>query len=174
MIHSKHGLTLFIISLFCITSAWSTPSDRQKKITGTQKTATIDANSGKTVLIGNVIIRQGALIIYADKVSLETDKVTNELVYMLAEGQPVRFIDTPVENGYPVEAKGLQIEFLPLKNTIITTGQAQITQQGNQANGERIEYNTVTGLMTIESKRAITGNNDDNQAELIIQPGVLN
>lgn len=170
------NLKTLIIVLCCLSFslAWALPEDREKEITGQADRQTFAANSGTTVLIGNVIIRQGALTIYADKVTIETDETTDELSYMLAEGTPVRFIDTPSADDGEVTVTGATIEFFPLKNTIITLGDAKILQTGNQAQGERIEYDTVTGIMIIESRRVLTGNDNDAQAEFILQPGSRN
>lgn len=174
MTHLKATKLFFILLGLSISCVWALPEDREKEITGQADRQTFAANSGTTVLTGNVIIRQGALTIYADKVTIETDETTDELRYMLAEGAPVRFIDTPSADDGEVTVTGATIEFFPLENTIITLGDAKILQTGNQAQGERIEYDTVTGVMTIESRRLLTGNDSDAQAEFILQPGSRN
>lgn len=163
-----------LVSLCAASLALALPEDRNKPINGKADSNTIDANSGKTVLVGQVVITQGALIIYADKVTIETDEISNQLSYLLAEGNPVRFFDQPVANGDTVAVQGLRVEFFPNENKIITLGQAQITQIGNKAEGERIIYLTDTGVMTIDSERTLTGRASGKQAELLIQPGAAN
>ncbi|ATX77513.1 lipopolysaccharide transport periplasmic protein LptA [Reinekea forsetii] len=170
----KKTALLMLVSLCAASLALATPEDRNKPITGKADTNTMDANSGKTVLIGQVVITQGALIIYADKVTIETDPVSDQLSYLLAEGKPVRLFDQPVADGEMVQVQGLRVEFFPNENKIITLGQAQVTQVGNKAEGERIIYLTDTGVMTIESERAITGQPGGKQAELLIQPEAVN
>ncbi|MEJ2062547.1 MAG: lipopolysaccharide transport periplasmic protein LptA, partial [Reinekea sp.] len=134
-------------------------------------TTTIDLNSNKSVLTGNVVITQGLLTIYADRVELENDEITNDLTYVYAIGNPVRMIDTPIADKPPVEVTGHTVEYFPADNMIITIGDARITRSGSKASGERIEYNSFTSVMTIKAKRIISGNPDDKQAELIIEPG---
>jgi len=170
----KKTALLALASLCVATLAWATPEDRNKPITGKADSNTIDANTGKTILLGQVVITQGALIIYANKVTIETEGQTNRLSYLLAEGNPVRLYDQPVADGETVEVQGLRIEFFPNDNKIITLGQAKITQVGNQADGERIIYQTDTGVMTIESEQTVTGQPGGKRAELLIQPGALN
>jgi len=165
-----------LLMLACLCTAnltWATPEDRNKMITGKADSNSIDANTGKSILLGKVVITQGALIIYADKVTIETEGEENRLSYLLAEGNPVRLYDQPVADGEMVEVQGLRLEFFPNDNKIITLGEAQITQVGNQADGERIIYHTDTGVMTIESKQTVTGQPGGKRAELLIQPGAL-
>lgn len=160
-----------IICIGVASNVIAVPEDRDKPITGVANKTTFDANAGISIFSGNVQINQGALTIYADEVVFERDDTTGELTYLLATGNPVRFVDTPNANEAPIEVRGEKIEFFQLENRIITTGTASLTQDSNQAVGERIEYNTVTGVMTIESAIVVNGDNDAEQATFTLQPG---
>ena len=166
-------LSFFLTLLTFSTSSalWALPEDREKRIESTADTTTIDLNTNKSVLTGHVVITQGMLTIYADRVELENDPVTNKLTYVYAIGNPVRMIDTPTLGKPPVHVNGHTIEYFPDKSLVITNGDAVITRASSEAHGERIEYNSLTGLMTIKAKRLLSGNPQDNQAELIIEPG---
>lgn len=172
----KHYSKVFgcLITMLCLSSVIEAlPEDRDKPIRGKADSNQLNANTGVTVLTGNVVITQGMLEIYADKVTLEVDPVTNQLTYLIAEGAPATFFDQPSLEQSIVEVSGSNIEVYPLQNQVITTGEAQLTQDGNTASGEKIEYNTLSGLMTIISRRSLLGDPDEEQAELIIQPGTL-
>lgn len=173
MNHKLRHLLLACSLTAAATLAWALPEDRQLPITGQSDEKTFETATGLVTLSGNVFIRQGHLEIFADKTRLETNQETKQLKQLIATGAPARFVDLPNENGNTVEVSGLSIEFYPDQNLIITTGNAQISQNGNTVIGEQIEYNTVTGLMNIHSKRSVTGNPEDDQAELIIIPGAL-
>ena len=147
------------------------PEDRDKPITGKAEKTTIDANTGKTILTGNVVIRQGMLTIYANQVTIENDEATNKTKYILATGNPVQFTDTPQLEKPQVEVTGQQIEFFVMDNLIITFDNAKIRNGGNEATGERIQYDTVTGLMTIEGECALIQTDNCEQAEFTLQPG---
>lgn len=147
------------------------PEDRDKPIYGNADQTQIEANSGKTVMTQNVVIRQGLLSIYADKVTIERNNDTGQFSYMLAQGNPVKFTDAPSVASEIVEVQGQVIEFFPDQDLIITIGNAQIQMNGNSAKGERIRYNTVTGLMTIESEKTVNENSSGAQAEFVLQPG---
>jgi lipopolysaccharide export system protein LptA len=169
-----HLIAAVFVALMSLShQALALPEDRDKPITGKASKQTLNANTGQTTLTGNVQIRQGNLTILADEVTLETDPITNDLRYMIATGNPVRFSDLPNADEALVEISGRQIEFFPMDNQVITLGKAVIVQGGNRASGERIKYDTVTGIMTIESEIIVNETPDGEQAEFIIQPGTV-
>lgn len=149
------------------------PEDRDLPITGRADTNTLDTNTGESVLTGNVEINQGELQILADVVTIITDPETNDLTYMKAVGEPAQFTDIPELGADEVEVTGDTVEYFPQQNLIVTLGNSQITQSGNQARGEKIEYNTLSGQMVIYSARALSGDDKANQAELLLQPGTV-
>jgi lipopolysaccharide export system protein LptA len=167
MTRLKRYLLPAIAMIVIGTHASALPEDRNLPIKGTADQKRLDLNSGQYFLTNNVVIFQGNLSIYADTVTIERDSTTQEISYILAKGNPVRFIDTPSADGKILEIEANTIEFLPNENGIIAFGNAKITQEGTFARGERIEYNTVTAIMNIKG-------GEDEQAEFIIQPGTLN
>ena len=166
-------LTLSILTGLLALQAAALPGDRDLAIRGKAHKTTLDGNSGQTTLTGSVVITQGALSIYADEVIFRRDPETQRITYLKATGQPARFIDTPTENQPPVEMRGTQIEYFPDDNTIITFGEAELQQNDNQASGERIEYNTESGVMVIESARLLRNDDSAPQAEFTLQPETL-
>jgi lipopolysaccharide export system protein LptA len=173
MIYKLRNTCLAFVLLISATATLALPEDRQLPITGRSDEKTIETATGLVTLSGNVFITQGNLEIFADHTTLETNQTTKQLEQLIADGTPARFIDLPNLTSSKVEVSGSKIEFYPNKDLIITTGNAEISQNGNIVHGERIEYNTVTGLMNIHSQRSVTGNPEDDQAELIIIPGAL-
>lgn len=147
------------------------PEDREKPITGRAEQTQLNANTGETVLTGKVVVKQGALVIYADRMTLRRDAESGKIEYMFAEGNPVRFEDQPNADQGIVYVTGQTIEYLLAENRIVTRGNAKIEQDKNQATGERIEYNTETGITTILSERLLTDDPNAPQAEFILQPG---
>lgn len=165
-------LTILSLSLLSVL-AFALPSDRDLPIQGTADDKLINTGSGEVTLTGNVHVWQGNLEIFADTTLIETDQQTSQLTYLSAKGNPARYIDLPNDDQEKIEVTGSHIEYFPEQNLIITTGNARINQGGNQASGERIEYNANTGVMSIQSKRSVSGDQADSQAELIIQPGSI-
>lgn len=167
--------TAAILLLSCIIAATAAavPGDRERPIRGKAHRTTLDGNTGQTTLTGDVIITQGTLSIYADEVIFQRDPETRRINYLIAKGNPARFIDTPDAGQPPVEMQGARIEYFPDQSKIITLGQARLLQSSNEASGERIEYNTETGVMVIESARLVNDDEQAPQAEFILQPEVL-
>ena len=152
--------------------AQALPEDRELPISGKADRSWTNTISGENELTGNVVIRQGELSIQADKVVIHRDDDSGEIVYMLANGKPVVFTDLPAVDGEKIIVEGQHIEYFPNQDRIITEGNARLFQAENEARSARIEYNTKTGVMQIESKRSLDGGNTSEQAEFIIQPGV--
>lgn len=163
---------LLIVKLSLLSMvALALPSDRDLPIQGNADDTQVNTATGVVTLNGNAHVWQGNLQIYAETMIIETEQQTSQLTYLSAKGNPARYIDLPNADQDKIEVTGSHIEYFPEQNLIVTTGNARINQGGNQASGERIEYNADTGVMSIQSKRSVSGNEADDQAELIIQPG---
>jgi len=175
MTHLNQLLIIAVSYLVIATNVTATPEDRTLLIGGKGDSMTLDANTGNNLFTGNVTISQGHLSIFADTVRIQRNTSDNSIIdYIKAEGLPAHFNDTPTENGQVITVEGLVIEFFPMENKIITTGNAIIHQAGNKASGARIEYDTVTGIMKISSERVIGKTENGKQAEFILQPGANN
>jgi lipopolysaccharide export system protein LptA len=174
MIRLKPFIKSLLVIVFLQSSlSFALPEDRDLPITGKADTNTFDTNSGKSILTGNVVIHQGELEILADVVTIITDAETNDLTYMKAVGKPAQFTDIPELDADEVTVTGETVEYFPQQNLIVTQGDAQITQSGNEARGKKIEYNTLSGQMVIYSARSLSGNDSEDQAELLLQPGTV-
>lgn len=171
MSHKNRLAVITLLMILSATVAWAAPEDRQKPITGRADSNIIDVNTGNSVLTGHVTIMQGSLTIQADTVSIQVDITSNRLTYMIATGLPVVLTDTPKENSGVITLTGRQIEFFPDENRVVSLGEATLGHDKNQAKGERIEYNLLTGTTQIDSDRTINSRPDGNQAVFIIQPG---
>ncbi|TCS37625.1 lipopolysaccharide transport periplasmic protein LptA [Reinekea marinisedimentorum] len=170
----KHLVKPVVVAALLHSSlTFALPEDRNLPITGKADTNTLDTNTGTSVLTGNVVINQGKLQILADQVTIITDPETNDLTYMKAIGKPAQFTDIPELDADEVEVTGDTVEYYPQQNLIVTLGNSQITQSGNEARGEKIEYDTLSGQMVIYSARALSGDNSQGQAELLLQPGTV-
>lgn len=159
-----------IMSCLITHNVYALPEDRDKAITGKADQQTFSATTGVSVLTGNVLIEQGLLKILADEVTITTDNETNQLTFVSAKGNPVILYDTPsIEQG-EVVVKGDLVEFSPLDEVMTAMGNATLSQTGNEAKGQRIEYNSTTGVIIIESERLLGKDKEAPQAEFILQP----
>jgi lipopolysaccharide export system protein LptA len=63
------------ILLLCSVSAQALPDDRQQPITIESDSAERNEQSGLTQYLGNVVIRQGSVLIDADRVTITTKTI---------------------------------------------------------------------------------------------------
>lgn len=161
---------LALVAVLGSSGTHALPEDREKPIEGRADSTQLNTLTGMTLLSGNVQINQGELVIYASQVSLQRDSATNAVSYIKAIGNPARLIDVPRSADEPLTVYGKVIEFYNQQNLIVTQGDARLTQAGSQVNGERIEYNSLSGVMIIASDRVVNADQAGAQATFIIQP----
>lgn len=125
------------------------PTDRDQKIEIESETAEYREADGLTTYSGNVSMKQGSILLQADKLTLfaEAGKVNR----LLAEGDAY-YEQLPEIGGDKVVAKGRIIEYI-LSEDIITLNQnASITQEGATLNGNLITYDVRNHLLKANSK----------------------
>ncbi len=106
-------------------------------------------NAHKSVSLGNVIIRQGDNILYADKV-IAFYNTSNELQKAEAYGN-VRIV-TPKGKAYG--DKGV---YNPKTSKVELLGKVKIEQQGNVINGSKAETDLQTQISTISGNKKTGG-----------------
>tara|TARA_B110000090_G_scaffold191536_1_gene224245 strand:+ start:552 stop:1067 length:516 start_codon:yes stop_codon:yes gene_type:complete len=110
--------------------------------------------------IGDVVIKQGTLIIRADSVNIHQEKV-NEEVY-IAKGRPAIFEQT-LEDGSKITLQANEIKYEPAIHFVVISGNALLQQAGSEVKGSRITYNTLT-----EQLDAIGNSNE--KTSTVLQP----
>ena len=110
--------------------------------------------------IGDVVIKQGTLIIRADSVKIYQEKVDEE-VY-IAEGKPAKF-EQILADGSKIILQADEIKYEPAIHLVVISGNALLQQAGSEVKGSRITYNTLT-----EQLDAI--GNSDEKTSTILQP----
>lgn len=91
--------------------------------------------------IGDVVIKQGTLIISADSVKIYQAKV-NEEVY-IAKGNPAKF-EQELDDGSKISLQADEIRYEPAIHSIVISGNALLQQAGSEVKGSKITYNTLT------------------------------
>lgn len=153
------------------------PSDWEQEVLIESNASDMDRKNGTVVYQGNVTLTQGTLLITADKLYILSDG--NQIEKIVAEGGPATY-EQQMEVGKPLtKAHGNRIDYYAGERRITLRGEAHLSQQGNQMNGDLITYD-----MTSEVIKA-RGNQDENSSEpsgeatsdgrirVVIQPGQL-
>ena len=110
--------------------------------------------------IGDVVIKQGTLIITADSVKIYQEKVDEE-VY-IAKGKPAK-LEHILADGSKISLQADEIKYEPAIHSIVISGNALLQQAGSEVKGSRITYNTLT-----EQLDAV--GNQNEKTSTILQP----
>ncbi len=168
MNHSKKiasGLKIIAgFSLLCSLSANGLPDDRKQQITIESDSAERNEKSGLTEYKGNVIIRQGSVLIDAERVTIHyKDKKVSRII---SEGSPASYQQRPDTEGGLVIARGEVIEYLLATDKINLQHNASLARNGTLIKGDRISYDLKN-----ETWKAKGGNRGEQQRiQLVIPP----
>ena len=156
---------LFIATtLFCLASlSYSLPGDRNQPIKIESDQAERDEKKGTIVYQGNVIIKQGTILIRADKVIVYSgDEGVSKVVCM---GKPAHYQQLPKKDSSLVLANGNTIEYHPAVDKIHLIENASLEQDGTIITGEQIDYD-----VTAEVLKAKSDNVGKQRIQMIIPP----
>lgn len=172
------ALTLLSLSLSLLLTSTLTlglESDANSEITIESDRAAFDRKAGTAVYVGNVILKQGSLLIEADKITLYSDE-QQQLHKAIALGKPARFQQQMEESKGLTKARGQKITYRTQDKTVTLLDNAELEQEGNSFNGNQIIYDIVN-----ESIKAKGGTNTsvpatsnstptNGRIKMIIQP----
>jgi lipopolysaccharide export system protein LptA len=145
------------------TSLYALPDDRLKAIEIQASSAIREEKKGLTQYSGNVVIRQGSILIKADTVNVHS--ASNKVDKIICLGKPAYYQQTPQPGKDPVIARGNRIEYLLSANMLHLIENASLEQEGATLNGEHIEYDTKAEII-----RARGGSDSDNQRIRMVIP----
>lgn len=142
-----------------ITMAEVKPDFEQKILISAERQAG-DLKNKIASYIGDVVIKQGTLIITADSVKVYQAKVDEE-VY-IAKGQPA-MLEHQLADGSKITLQADEIKYEPAIHSIVISGNALLQQAGSEVKGSKITYNTIT-----EQLDAI--GNQNEKTSTVLQP----
>lgn len=133
--------TLVIMSVFLAPEiCLALSSDRDQPVILNSASLNVDDEKQQSVFQGNVLIRQGSIIIKAERVT--TIAENDNLNKVLIEGNPASFRQLTDEKK-EIKAQANRIEYFVNDNQLILLGNAKIAQDdGNVFAAERIVYDT--------------------------------
>lgn len=153
------------------------PSDWEQEVLIESNASDMDRKNGTIVYRGNVTLTQGTLLISADKLYILSDG--NQIEKIVAEGGPATY-EQQMEVGKPLtKAHGNRIDYYAGERRITLRGEAQLSQQGNQMNGDLITYDMVNevikarGNQDEENTEPSEEATNDGRIRVVIQPGQL-
>jgi len=152
------------IMLLCSVSAQALPDDRQQPITIESDSAERNEQSGLTQYLGNVVIRQGSVLIDADRVTIHYKD--NKVSRIVSLGSPASYQQQPQAEGGMVIARGEVIEYRLADDQINLKNNASLSRNGTLIKGEHITYDLKN-----ETWKAKGGNRaNQKRIQLVIPP----
>lgn len=97
---------------------------------------------------GNVVMTQGNLIIHADEATFQL--IDGELDNIIATGNPVKIKDLPQPDEALIFGEGLILSYFPKKDLLILEKDAQVEQNQDIVNANKIIYDLNTRTINAE------------------------
>jgi lipopolysaccharide export system protein LptA len=161
MYSTKHWLIL-LLCLLVSSSAQALSSDREQPLTLEADSASIDEGSGVSLYEGNVIVTQGSLKLWADRLWIHRrDGKTEKLI---SEGAPTRFRQL-TDDQQEVKGRALRAEFYVDRDELLLYDEAVLEQGADQFRSDRIVYNRATAQV-----RAGASAKGKQRVRVIIEP----
>jgi lipopolysaccharide export system protein LptA len=161
---SRFKSLLGIVSLLIAFGALSLTEDRSQPITIEADSAERNENTGLTEYRGNVIIRQGSVIINADRVSIYYSD--NKVSRIVSLGKPASYQQQQLSDDGLMTARGEIIEYMLATDKINLQKNASLSRNGTLIKGDSITYDLEN-----ETWKA-KGNNrgEQKRIQLVIPP----
>lgn len=136
---------VFLLALvFFSTLVYALPSDKDEPIHLSADKALYSESRGITRYEGNVIIKQGTLKIQADSLTVNLSN-GRSIDVALATGSPARFEQVVSAEKGLAKGQANKIEYNAVTGIVTLTGNAKLTQNGASFSGNAIRYSLKAG-----------------------------
>lgn len=159
---SRYSRLLIVIcsltaSSLLSTTAYALPDDHLQSIELQADKSSFDQKNGIIVYAGQAQLKQGSLVITADKIVVHYSRDKN-VEAIEATGTPARLQQQPNIDQELITASANKIVYSHHENTVELFEQAQLTQAGATMRGHKIHYDLAHELV-----RAEGGDSTENQ-----------
>jgi len=103
------------------------------------------------VYSGNVIVKQGTLLIKADTLTVDRSAGDGKEVF-IAVGQPAVYSQV-LDGDKPIQASAEEIRYAMATRVLTLTGKAEITQSGSLVRSAKIEYDLLKQELSAEGEK---------------------
>lgn len=142
-------------------------SDRDQPMDIVASGSDSDLNTGIHQLIGNVEIRQGSLLIQADRGEVHQPGDNQEVTRVILEGSPARMQQSLDNAAGQMRASARRIDYDRANDTVVLTGNVRIDEPRGTLSGERVVYNIAQGRIQGQGQAG-----DDGRVRFVIPPRV--
>ena len=103
----------------------------------------------KLIYIGNVVVKQGSLLIKADRLEVDSSAGQGKEVF-IAFGSPAVYSQL-LDGDKPIQAMANEIKYDVSSRLLTLTGKAEINQSGSLVKSEKIQYDLEKQKLNAES-----------------------
>ncbi len=114
-------------------------TDTQQPMTVTSDNQAVDINTNTVTLTGNVVVKQGSILVHADRATIVRPGGQSGKEIVEGFGNPVTFYQMQ-DNGKPIQGHSLKVRYEVDKDLITLTGKAYLQQLDSNVTGDRITY----------------------------------
>ena len=143
----RNLLAAFSLLFLSAQNAAALESDRNQSVLVEADQVEMDFSSGTRIYRGNVSVRQGTIRIIADQIELIYKG--EQLDHGIAIGNPAVFRQRPDGKDHDVIGTGRRIELDEIQNIVTFIGDAQLRQDRDAIEGERIVYDMARDRMIV-------------------------
>lgn len=149
---SNINTAVFIATCLISSIAQALPNDAQQPISVEADKAFFDQKNGTATYNGNVLVKQGSIVIKAESLNLITNPQNGEFKSLKATGTPSTFTQTLNENGQIMNASGNHLTY------DVGLGELEIHDAGHLQRGDDeitadyIHYLLKTGTFKAENR----------------------
>ena len=142
---------------------YALPDDRKAPIKIISDRAEQNEKEGTATYQGSVVVRQGSIIINADKVTIITDVKEGDKI--ICKGTPARYQQALNAEDGLVLASAKTIQYYLKNERIGLIQDASLEQNGTTITGDRIDYD-----LNAEIVKASSTHNTKQRIEMVIPP----
>ena len=155
---ARNALLASLLTLPLMTNAL--PQDAGKAIEISADLTQFDNERQTHTLEGNVEIRQGSMVINADKITILLKE--GEISRLDGVGEPLRYRVTD-NDGETLTATARKIIYKPIDASLSLLGDAKLLRPDRTLSGERIDYDLKSARINARGK-------DKQRVKIVIQP----
>jgi lipopolysaccharide export system protein LptA len=153
----RHSLTA---GLMFISQANAWAAENIEKIYIDADYMQLNIETGYSVYIGNVNIKQGELKLTGDKVTIQ--QTGEEVERITVTGKPAHY-NHITEKGENIQAESEQMVYTASKNKLVMTVNANLKQPDHQVSSQKIVYDTEKKIVIAGDKRETSAGSDNKQ-----------
>ena len=120
----------------------------------------LNIETGYSVYIGNVDIKQGELILTGDKVTIQQSK--KEVERITVTGKPAHY-NHITDKGENIQAESEKMVYTASENKLVMTINANLKQPDHQVSSQKIVYDTEKKIVIAGDKRETSTGSDNKQ-----------